>query len=64
MELGTLIAEAAGCHPMKYLCFGRAKVVSFSVLQSWGKRRGAQGRAEEGECPTASSWERHPFEEA
>lgn len=56
MELKTLIAEVAGCHPMKHLCWGRTKAVSCFILWCWGKVGwgGGKGRDEEEVCPTAS----------
>lgn len=54
MELKTLIAEVAGCHPMKHLCWGRTKMVLCSILWCWGKEGGGKGRDEEEVCPTAS----------
>ena len=56
MELKTLIAEVAGCHPMKHLCWGRTKAVSCFILWGWGKVGwgGGKGRDEEEVCPTAS----------
>ena len=53
MELKTLIAEVAGCHPMKHLCWERTKGVSCSILWCWGKEGGGKRRDEEEMCPTA-----------